>query len=89
VTALCGSVTSKVAKLSFGPPGDFNGDGDVDLDDFGLFQACLSGPGSITNDPACDPAKIDADEDVDYVDLYLFINCMSGAGITADPDCTR
>ncbi len=34
-------------------PGDLDRDGDVDQDDFGIFQRCSSGPG-IPGDPDCD-----------------------------------
>jgi hypothetical protein len=34
-------------------PGDLDRDGDVDQDDFGIFQRCGSGPG-IPGDPDCD-----------------------------------
>jgi hypothetical protein len=31
-------------------PGDFDADGDVDLEDFAIFQACFNGP---NRPPAC------------------------------------
>lgn len=33
-------------------PGDFDRDGDVDMDDFGVFQRCTSGP-NVPGDPNC------------------------------------
>ena len=67
--------------------GDMDGDGDVDQQDFGLFQVCLSGPGVAQPDPACECAHLDDDEDVDQDDFSVFQNCMSGANVPADPNC--
>ena len=50
-------------------PGDFNFDGDVDQEDFGWFQACITGAGVAQNDPACLDARFDDDEDVDQDDF--------------------
>lgn len=60
--------------------GDFDDDGDVDQDDFGHLQACLSGAGNAQQDAACQDARLDGDADVDAEDLSLFQGCMSGAG---------
>lgn len=68
---------------------DFDGDTDVDQEDFGRFQACYSGPGVIQTDPACARALLDEDDDVDQSDFALFRDCMSGANNPADPDCTN
>lgn len=65
---------------------DLDYDGDVDMDDFALFQACYGGSG-ITPAAGCEAADLDNDGDVDAADLLIFINCMSGAGIPADPGC--
>jgi len=69
------------------PPGDFDLDGDVDQADFGRFQACLSGGGTIQSNPACLAARIDDDGDVDGDDTQLFLRCLSGPDVTADPSC--
>jgi hypothetical protein len=66
---------------------DFDGDGDVDQDDFGRFQACLSGPGITQNASACAGARLDDDEDVDANDFAVFQLCLSGANVPADPNC--
>jgi len=66
---------------------DMDRDGDVDLDDFGLFQACLSGPSVIQDKPACRDARLDGDRDVDHYDLADFLACFSGADIPANLDC--
>jgi len=70
-----------ILRLACAQPGagDFDGDGDVDLDDFARFQDCLAGP-DVTPDP---PAPIsaedclvvfdfDVDTDVDLSDFGSF-----------------
>ncbi|MHC4445748.1 MAG: SGNH/GDSL hydrolase family protein [Planctomycetota bacterium] len=59
--------------------GDFDGDNDVDQEDFGHFQACMTGIGNPQNDPECLDARLDADGDVDLNDFTIFQNCMNGA----------
>jgi len=68
-------------------PGDFDGDLDVDQEDFGRFQACYTGAGEPQSDPQCLGALLDADDDVDLDDFGIFQACMSGAGILAQPGC--
>lgn len=68
-------------------PGDFDDDGDVDQEDFGLLQGCLTGAGIVQNDPGCTRARIDSDQDVDADDVYLFIGCFTGPGGEATPSC--
>ncbi|GMU23547.1 MAG: hypothetical protein AMXMBFR13_36250 [Phycisphaerae bacterium] len=69
------------------PRADFNRDGDVDQEDFGYLQSCLSGPGVVQQDPHCQSALLDNDEDVDAADVVIFQRCQSGAGNPADPQC--
>ena len=69
------------------PPGDFDGDGDVDLEDFGHFQVCLSGSGIPQADPDCQDANLDGDNDVDQGDFSVFQACISGPDVAANPDC--
>jgi hypothetical protein len=57
---------------------DFDGDGDVDQDDFGHFQACLSGSG-FAPQSGCDDADLEGDNDVDEFDFNIFEGCMNGA----------
>lgn len=68
-------------------PGDLDHDQDVDQSDFGIFQACYSGPGVPQPDTDCIDALLDSDEDVDQDDFGVFQACMSGANVPADPDC--
>lgn len=68
---------------------DFDEDDDVDMEDFALFQLCLSGPGAEQSAPQCLRARFDDDSDVDHLDLHLFIRCMSGQGVVPLPDCIR
>jgi hypothetical protein len=68
-------------------PGDFDTDGDVDQDDFGHFQACLTGPAIPVTDPECTDANFDGDNDVDQDDFSLFEQCMTGANQPGDPNC--
>lgn len=69
-------------------PGDFNSDGDVDLDDFATFQACLGNPG-IPPASGCGAADLDEDGDVDQSDRLKFVGCISGEGILGNPDCAE
>lgn len=82
----------EVRRLSDGPPveivrPDFDQDGDVDMDDHGHIQACLTGPGVTQNLPACLNARLDGDDDVDQDDVLAFENCLSGANNAPDPAC--
>jgi hypothetical protein len=66
---------------------DFDADGDVDQEDFGVSQACLSGPNIPQNDPHCLRARMDSDNDVDQNDVALFQRCMTGPGVPVNPHC--
>jgi hypothetical protein len=71
-------------------PGDFDDDDDVDIADFGAFQACLTGTGQGPPASGCEDANLDADggdDDVDDGDLAKFLGCMTGAGIPGEPTC--
>ncbi len=52
-------------------PGDYDGDGDVDLDDYRVLYFCLFGP---DRDPGgdCRPFDFDFDDDVDLADFVAF-----------------
>ncbi len=66
--------------------GDYDCDGDVDPSDYGILQACYSGPG-IAAAPGCEPARLDGDNDVDVDDLNAFLDCFSGEGVAANVTC--
>ena len=68
-------------------PGDLSRDGDVDQQDYGFFQACLTGPGTTQHDERCRLVDFDGDTDVDIDDFGFFQRCTSGPGIAANPDC--
>ena len=68
-------------------PGDMDRDGDVDMEDFGRFQACLSGLNVPQNDPNCVRAQLDSGSDVDRTDTILFINCLSGPHVPGATAC--
>ncbi|MHC4674267.1 MAG: PKD domain-containing protein, partial [Planctomycetota bacterium] len=82
---LIAAVTVNISVESI--PGDFDFDGDVDQEDFGRLQFCMSGTGMPQDDPACIGARLDGDEDVDLDDLVIFQGCISGANVPADPNC--
>lgn len=88
VTADCGSVPSLPGILSLRPPpADFDGDRDVDLEDYGLFQKCLTGVAVPPQEPACIPADLDGDDDIDATDWDLFEGCFSGPNVQASFTC--
>jgi hypothetical protein len=64
------------------PPQDVNGDGSVDLTDYGAFLSCYNGPnkpyGSVTL--PCECFDGDVDNDVDLSDYGTFIDCYNGPG---------
>jgi hypothetical protein len=63
---------------------DFDGDGDVDQEDFGVLQSCFSAFGYPT--PAgCEDVNLDGDFDVDRDDFNVFLPCVGGAD--QPPEC--
>ncbi len=66
--------------------GDLDFDGDVDMDDFGILQRCLSATG-LEKASSCWNADFDNDGLASQKDLAVFEQCRAGAGIPADPDC--
>jgi len=55
---------------------DFDGDGDVDQEDFGHFQTCLTGEGNPQRNTDCHDARFDNDDDVDQDDFAVFQICF-------------
>lgn len=66
---------------------DFDRDTDVDMEDFGHMQACITGPQEPVIDPNCGNALLDNDTDIDAADVALFENCFSGPGNQASGTC--
>ena len=66
-------------------PGDWDEDGDVDIDDFTEFPGCMSGPwaaeGFVMPSQDClDAFDLDADADVDLEDFASFQRAFGGGG---------
>ncbi len=78
---------------------DLDGDGDVDSDDFTIFQLCATGPSVgywpnlpagctlVANESHLIASDLDRDEDVDQDDFSAFQRCISGGGVFANPAC--
>jgi len=64
-----------------GPPGDLDGDGDVDLSDFTVFQLCFGGSNNppAPTCPAGADADLDGDGDVDLADFLIFQQNFTGS----------
>ncbi len=64
----------------FTPRQDSDGDGDVDLTDFGSLQSCFNGPNQpyASNMPVCACFDDDDDGDVDLMDFAVFQACFNG-----------
>jgi len=69
---------------AYGPcPGDLDTDGDVDMNDYTVFAACMAGPGVSTPPGGCTPtafgrADLENDADVDLMDFVLFEELLAG-----------
>lgn len=59
---------------------DFDGDGDVDADDFAFLSGCRTGPAVGPPASGCEAADLDGDGDVDHDDFGRFQRCYAGAG---------
>ena len=65
-------VTNDLAQIdvfTWNGAGDFNSDSDIDLEDYGQFGLCVSGPDGGPLDPACESGDFDRDEDIDLADF--------------------
>ncbi len=67
-------------------PGDFNSDGDVDVDDFTGLTGCDS-RSEVGHPPGCGDKDLDGDSDVDLDDFGIFQRCFSGPNIPGNPGC--
>lgn len=74
---------------------DADGDGDVDLYDFGILQRCITPPGQrLAEECGCfdrpeSPSLPYGDGDVDGADFARFLACFSGPAVVADPVCAH
>ncbi|MHC4442009.1 MAG: CotH kinase family protein [Planctomycetota bacterium] len=68
--------------------GDFDGDGDVDQNDYDDFALCSSGP-AIPYTGDCAAKDFDSDNDVDQNDFAIFQRCYSGTNNAGDPNCAN
>jgi len=72
---------------------DLDADGDADLDDTAIFQACSTGPGIVGPPPSgCSAAQFgaadtDDDDDVDQTDFGLFQRCLTEPNVSPARDC--
>ena len=66
------------------PFADADQDGDVDPNDFGVFQRCYA---IVAGLGPCTCFDEDADTDVDAADLDAFRLCATRAGVPANPCC--
>jgi hypothetical protein len=78
--------TGKVTLLLRQRPADYDRDGDVDQNDFNLFDTCFSGP-QVPRTGDCAARDLDGDGDVDQSDFGIFQRCYSGENNPADPNC--
>lgn len=62
------------------PWADVDGDMDVDVEDYGVFQACMTLDGSAIRS-GCECFDVDGGGAIDVNDLVDFINCSMGAGV--------
>ena len=65
---------------------DYDGDGDVDQDDFAIFQKCYTGTDG-TLSPGCEGADFNGDNDVDAEDHASFESCASGPDVPFAEAC--
>jgi hypothetical protein len=69
------------------PFADVDGDGDVDSDDFGEWQRCMT-TGGAAYDPRCGCFDRNSDGEVTFSgDFTAFEDCVSGPGVPADATC--
>ena len=74
---------SEAVGFSVSTPGDYDGDGDVDLDDYAIFAECLGGPEVTAPPGGCaqddfENADSDGDDDVDLDDFGAFQLVFAG-----------
>lgn len=60
-------------------------DGSVDMNDYGLFQLCYTGPSILVDPLKCRCMDVTRDGHVDDVDFSYFKNCATRAGVGPPP----
>jgi hypothetical protein len=65
----------RITEPGSGAPGDWDGDGDVDLQDYAEFAGCLVGP-SLAPSAPCNVFDFDADSDIDAADYGAFQSAL-------------
>ncbi|MHC4092261.1 MAG: hypothetical protein ACYSVY_18650 [Planctomycetota bacterium] len=58
--------------------GEYDFDGDIDLDDYAAFEACLTGPGPVDGLCQCRFLDIDHDRDIDLEDFARLQSAFTG-----------
>ena len=86
VTGLCETAYSNPATLTV-ISSDLDGDGDGDLNDFGLFQNCLGISDPALNAPDCVNADLTGNDTIDSADRTAIKSCLSGPEIPLSPGC--
>ena len=76
--------TGQPRALASGP-GDFNGDGRVDLSDYGAFLGCFTGPGIGFVTSRCQTFDFDGDLDIDLIDWGGFQAAFTGSSLKRIP----
>lgn len=66
--------------------GDLDFDADIDMDDFGILQRCLSGV-ELPFPSVCRNGDLDNDGRASDTDVEILQGCLTGSGIPADADC--
>jgi len=66
-----------VLAVTASTPGDYNGDGNVNLDDYAYWDDCMTGPGAESVTSECEVFDFDEDVDVDLEDFAAFELAMS------------
>jgi hypothetical protein len=67
---------------------DWDGDGDLDLNDFAALQRCITGPEPAQSLPdACLCFDLERDRILYAAELDAFVACASGPAVPADPAC--
>jgi hypothetical protein len=76
-SSVIADVVYNQVEVSWPSFGDFDGDGDVDEDDYALFEECASGPG-VSLAAGCGMRDGDGDGDVDQSDFGKFQAMLTG-----------